>query len=148
MWEDKYICPPLIKTASTYQLAFKYFQSTYPLAYNHFPSYTNYMNYELARAFKENMFKQNGMGYYITRLNKPLKTSAKSFCQVEGKKPYVPVLHELIEAIGDEWFDSLHCTNGGDWVAYGGDKKGQGDDASGSTPEEAVAKLWLAINQK
>ena len=54
-----------------------------------------------------------------------------------------PTLSELIEACGDS-FHSLSMDDKTHWVAnwrvYG--------ESRGSTPEEAVAKLYIALNKK
>lgn len=65
-----------------------------------------------------------------------------------------PSLEELIEACG-KGFTYLWQTVDG-WVAGQGNKRGDwtmtdGDqypEAEGSTPSEAVANLWLALNKK
>lgn len=54
-----------------------------------------------------------------------------------------PSLSELIAACGV--FDALICTNRKpNWTAT----DGNGHDGEGDTPEEAVARLWLALNKK
>lgn len=53
-----------------------------------------------------------------------------------------PTLSELIEACGE-----IHLwgpNQGSGWYADGGENTKQ----HGSTPEEAVANLWLALNEK
>ena len=58
---------------------------------------------------------------------------------------YLPSLHELIDACG-EGFVSLEQIRGsttGDWQAYG-----KGIGFIEETPEEAVAHLWLKLNEK
>jgi hypothetical protein len=71
-----------------------------------------------------------------------------SVTDVEWDKDFfiVPDLSELIEACGDLFFDSLiNCGEMG-WKAttFVNHMNGQ----IGNTPEEAVAKLWLALNQR
>jgi len=57
---------------------------------------------------------------------------------------YIPTLSELIEACGEDFY-ALWVRGDNTWFAC----KDMGDiGAEGSTPEEAVAKLWLAINKK
>lgn len=80
----------------------------------------------------------------------------------QGKKltVYIPTLSELIEACG-KWFDSLEYAKKGTevpsntewlerdgrWVAVASDADGITiEDKAGHTPEEAVSKLWLALN--
>ena len=55
----------------------------------------------------------------------------------------VPTLEELITACGDK-FDSLKHING-HWFANW-DISNQPRDVKGSTAEEAVARLWLALH--
>ncbi len=63
-----------------------------------------------------------------------------------------PTLSELIEACGDG-FDSLTNFGSEQWealgntvyVSFGEELQAQ---HMGKTPEEAVAKLWLALNQR
>lgn len=68
----------------------------------------------------------------------------------EEERRYIPTLSELIEACGE--FNEL--VNLGDkWIAYGGGKDTVRNVeqwhafGEGSTPEEAVANLWLALNK-
>jgi len=65
-------------------------------------------------------------------------------CSEECGKEHCPTLSELIEACGDG-FGKLekHRPNIG-WGAYADN----GIDEFGLTPEEAVARLWLALNKK
>lgn len=59
----------------------------------------------------------------------------------------LPTLSELIEACGED-FVSLERFNGGGFVANG--CRDYDDDYTkkkGKTPEEAVARLWLALNK-
>ena len=55
----------------------------------------------------------------------------------------VPTLEALIEACGTG-FDALSREEPDRWVADPSD--GMGYSCSGSTPAEAVARLWLSIN--
>jgi len=60
-----------------------------------------------------------------------------------------PTLSELIEACGDSFGELNHYRNSRDWEAISEnwqDEQGVGRMTSGKTPEEAVAKLWLALN--
>lgn len=59
---------------------------------------------------------------------------------------FPPNLSELIEACG-EGFDSLGKKNVQGWWATHRNKNSL-THFSGSTPEEAVARLWLALNKK
>lgn len=92
------------------------------------------MNYELAKRLKENGFPQN---FDIS----------ENIGHTMYSDIHFPSLSELIEACGKD-FDQLERYNkyeeDADWKAYGysHDKEGLG-----STPEEAVANLWLELNK-
>lgn len=58
----------------------------------------------------------------------------------------VPTLEELIEACG-EGFEELVKMNVA-WEAHGLTDNTHSGIESGGTPEEAVANLWLALNNK
>lgn len=99
------------------------------------------MNYELARQLKDVGFPQKREdgrllnGHYI----------------VDGKEPcYTPSLSELIEACKLSEF-CLRRRQGGDWqagVLETFDKEMPVDFCEyGSTPEEAVTRLWLELNK-
>jgi len=92
------------------------------------------MNYELAKKLKDAGF--------------PVKYPDNLF--VEGEKSaYIPTLSELIEACGDR-FECLSKVENQWWVDERGGFFSNGETATygGSTPEEAVAKLWLGLNKK
>ncbi len=103
------------------------------------------MDYETAVKLNKNGFPQTlQKGYY-----------EDCPCWVEGCKDkfYVPTLSELIEACGDKvkrlekkrklWHaveDDECCDDPQDQYGY--------CRTSGSTPEEAVANLWMELNKK
>ena len=105
------------------------------------------ISYELAKElyiagyrFKEKQYRGEA-AYYFKDI-----TSAAPF---NAEYCVVPTLTELIEACGynicgldaPDWEDQDYM---GGWSARGSlDRKG-----FGSTPEEAVARLWLALNKK
>jgi hypothetical protein len=85
------------------------------------------MDSDLARQLKEAGFK--------TLTGFPVSNS--------GDGLYYPTLSELIEACGKD-FEMLVQRNAGQcWGAVGGVH----GDVRGSTPEEAVARLWLALHK-
>ena len=91
------------------------------------------MTYETAKKLKDAGYKQTG-------IHSPLTYSRK-----EGE-PYYPYLNELIEACGGgslkiERFS--HVTRGIVWQVYL-----RGKEKTEQTLEEAVANLWLALNDK
>ncbi len=109
------------------------------------------MNYELANKLKDAGFPQRE-SYVTSSFTKEdaIKIS-KSIQSGEGvivpfDNPFFPTLSELIEAC------ELSCDIGGfrtlvrnfwsGWTARGG-----GISKKGPTPEEAVANLWLALNE-
>jgi len=104
---------------------------------------TNNMNYELAKKLKDMGFKQEDFGVGERHYHK------------QGDVCYEPTLSELIEACGEEHprFSEpffLEFAYKGRWEA--GYSSGGNDrlivlEASGSTPEEAVARLWIELNK-
>lgn len=70
---------------------------------------------------------------------------------IDGEQYYLPTLSELIEALGRDRGFILSELNKGlppnydetYWKA-----ETYGSEAVGSSPEEAVARLWLALNNK
>lgn len=109
------------------------------------------MNYELAKQLKDAGFPQFGQprtyAYKLglERILGPYLTSADEF--------YVPTLSELIAACGDHEFHLHFVQHERKWqtwisllkAAYVADEEHSGE---GQTPEEAVARLWLALNTK
>lgn len=94
------------------------------------------MNYELEKKLKDAGFPQH----------QPLVNDGN------GNWNYHPTLSELIEACGDRFHCLVYTTNGGMdcdrkfWSA--GNSPKVHDWQNGSSPEEAVTRLWLAINKK
>jgi hypothetical protein len=107
------------------------------------------MDYELAKELKEEGFPQPHEGFYEGRF----------ICQVEheGEEKlagveysYSPTLSELIEACvsmtEDGDFHLEHLSD--EWGAATCFTHREKDDwERGKTPEEAVARLWLALNR-
>jgi len=88
------------------------------------------MTYELAKQLKDAAFPQQGNGSTFGSPNEVV---------------YLPTLSELIEACGDQFYCvEKNLKEAPLWTATGWDD----DFGVGQTPEEAVAKLWLALNQK
>lgn len=96
------------------------------------------MNYDLALELKNAGFPQTGKGHAVGITGGLVE---------HGGDIYFPTLDEFVEACG-EGFKSL--TKVSDfWEAYG--MKGSifaDHKEAGRTPEEAVARLWLALNKK
>jgi hypothetical protein len=100
------------------------------------------MNYELAKELKDAGFPQNLDGN-TTLSGKPLKFYGKL------GEPYCPTLEELLSACGQQ-FHSLISTGATGWDAC--EFKEPFADTlplriNGPTPNEAVARLWLALNK-
>jgi hypothetical protein len=100
------------------------------------------MTYELARKLKDAGFPQT----------KTDGTFRNGHYVVEGKEPcFDPTLTELIEACGDDFYSLVYGLDD-DWRCYSEASFGELFGLSmktgeGSSPEEAVAKLWLALHQ-
>ena|SRR3990167_10141623 len=96
------------------------------------------MNYELAKELKD-------AGYWS------LQGSYWDGDPKDWDREKFPTLEELIETCGDK-FDYLERGTKGGWFAYhenfGTTEEESCDDSGeGSTPKEAVARLWLALNK-
>lgn len=109
------------------------------------------ISYELAKELKDAGFAadrdvlgtQTGVGGGHTWLYGPKGVESDDMA-------YVPTLSELIAACGED-FELLTIQPVGEkWRAdswpFGGKKMNV--EGKGQTPEEAVAKLWLAVHKK
>jgi hypothetical protein len=108
------------------------------------------MDFELAKKLKDTGFMQGGNGSWIG--------PSESLVWRIGDRVYVPALEELIEACGDS---ISHIVSGGKdgrlgyaggnasarlkWAAFAFDESVLG---TGATCHEAVARLWLALQNK
>lgn len=109
------------------------------------------MNYKLAKELKDAGF--------------PMPNRAKVWCVTKNHEEYehdlaqatpdvdlpedamwIPTLSELIEACGDDFY-VLRKLEKGEWVADN-PRFADIDDLIGKTPEETVARLWLALQKK
>lgn len=126
------------------------------------------MNYELAYQLKEAGFPQERSGYIFLHVkarsyrnlstknewvHRPAETK-KIYCAGRPSRAhphneweYAPILSELIEACGDDFGGVIRDMFSGiwKWFAY---EYPAGEKIFGATPEEAVARLWLALNKK
>jgi len=95
------------------------------------------MNYELAKQLYDAGFPQQGFGRWVGNPDQVIWRA--------GDRVYVPTLEELIKACGDD-FNSLVLRNRDEkcWGATGR----FGCDVRGKTPEEATARLWLALTSR
>jgi len=116
-----------------------------------------HMNYELTLQLKKAGFPQEGMGSVIWEDVKATEEEKLNDAIEDTKKyeAYLPTLSELIEACGDKFEYLEFIIDGGLdgkvklWWAYA--RKSiipEAYERGGSTPEEAVANLWLALNKK
>ncbi len=105
------------------------------------------MNYSLAKELKDAGFSQEGDGKVLGRSFDDLadyRGEDEIYTISEEVTCYVPTLSELIEACGDD-FGQLTRVLSGEWDANNSIHDIRTND---STPEEAVARLWLALNKK
>ena len=97
------------------------------------------MNYELAKELKDAGFPQLLGGKWIHETGR-----VSDEMRAAGGYAYLPTLSELIEACGDQ-FKMLvadpHIK--GRWIAFSFLSTNSGSCPS---PDEAVARLWLALN--
>jgi hypothetical protein len=94
-----------------------------------------HMNYELAKELEEAGFQQGGEGSWTFPPEKLVSRQAD--------RVYIPTLSELIEACGNVDLEVRTGHSCAGQLVKMDIVKGQG-----STPEEAVARLWLALNKK
>ena len=95
------------------------------------------MNYELAKKLKEAGFPQDF-------------DFAENVGSMLHPDIHFPTLSELIEACGERFRSLLQHSvreDGHKWCAKAGKRAG-GFLKNGKTPEEAVAKLWLSLQDK
>jgi hypothetical protein len=125
------------------------------------------MNYELAKQLKDAGFNQRENGYKLFReegwkWNEPNyfngndRTMEEKYFSQDYVKEHldwlvvIPTLSELIESCGDK-FGSL-VLDKKEYKCYHTqpipDESGLEDTRWSKTPEEAVANLWLSLNQK
>jgi hypothetical protein len=65
-----------------------------------------------------------------------------------GDRAYVPTLEELIEACGENFAWLHQSVKSKKWAARDFIYDDGPPSGQGSTPTEAVARLWLALNKK
>lgn len=112
------------------------------------------MNFELAKKLKDAGFPQDkintsrngdGVSYLDSGMERGHERdiSASDYYKLQDRC-YVPTLSELIEACGEE-FMKLQRHDSGMWFVFSSD---HGILLPwSSTPEEAVANLWLKLNE-
>ena len=107
------------------------------------------MNYELAKELKDAGFpqreNQEGVTNYICCATGSEMHDRCSTC------PYAPTLEELIEACGKDFHGLWNGGTEGRWDSWSADSWLDGqrnNEEYGTTPTEAVARLWLVLNNK
>ncbi len=106
------------------------------------------INYELAKELKEAGFLQkDGKDYYCVVHDHYFNELPKPDCTADAIS--FPTLSELIKACGEDFMDIRYKRLGPshDWWASSNYINGT-FSVGGSTPEEAVARLWLALNKE
>lgn len=106
------------------------------------------ISYELAKELKDAGFPQHGGELDIPPVKKYVVPNNDGTF-IPNSSAYVPTLEELIEACGTEFVGALIHFNG-EWQSVCGTDMENFEKTSyrGSTPAEAVARLWLALNKK
>jgi hypothetical protein len=109
------------------------------------------MNYELAKQLKDAGFPQtfpDGRWYYDNL--KELCQSCEDHGDVHTDQTHgiVPTLEELIEACGEEFGSVSLIVDDSSVKRWECQKWDGSDEYECSTPLEAVARLWLALNKK
>jgi hypothetical protein len=118
------------------------------------------MDYKLAKQLKDAGFPVTsiciGDKIWINKDNKSIVISkdeleiAFNKIVVKGEWYKIPTLSELIEACGDKFNELIRYYQGDGFLACasGLGKDGMAIAEEGKTPDEAVAKLWLELNDK
>lgn len=99
------------------------------------------MNYELAKKLKDAGYPQKGSAHPLV-LNPPGPPPKGIY---SSESAINPTLEELIDACGDYLGDITKTDEG--WYTNA-ENAGNYPQSDGSTPSEAVANLWLALNSK
>lgn len=114
------------------------------------------MNYKLALELKEAGFPMPDRPkvWAVTKnhseYENDLAYAQDSFVELPDKKAmFLPTLSELIEACGED-LSHIKKWNGHWWAVTHSrfDENGNNFEECALTPEEAVARLWLALNKK
>jgi hypothetical protein len=105
------------------------------------------MNYELAKQLKDaGLPQEDSAGYFVDIGGKTPTGFAKDY---PDRVAYVPTLEELIEACGPDFYNLTYFdVSKSLWCAMSVRHRHPDLIENGSTPTEAVARLWLALNNK
>jgi hypothetical protein len=101
------------------------------------------MNYELCKQLKEVGFPQNWKNDFYT--SEGLIFRHPTNRHMIGDEIYIPTLSELIEACGEDFelLRMVYKENEKYWIVQ---RHSTGEFFYGSTPEEAVAKLYISLH--
>ena len=104
------------------------------------------MNYELAKQLKDAGFPQDFVECDYCRAKPGSPVLCAGCLYRRAAEPKIPTLSELIEACGDK-LQVLWKRDDG-WLAksWVGHQHTDYHESLGKTPDEAVARLWLALN--
>ncbi len=110
------------------------------------------MTYELAKQLKDAGFPNIRIGDYFEHTmgsHSDTRDSEPCYCNQDK----LPFLSELIEACGEDIIGLTRMWQGVYLKGWGAIYSARSIDSfhsciEGSTPEEAVAKLWLELNKK
>jgi hypothetical protein len=101
--------------------------------------YNERVDYQLAQELRDAGFPQTGRGTQIGPSDKLVWRA--------GDRVYIPTLSELIEACGERFWMLEACNlEAGNWHASGY-AAAKIEGAYGTSPDEAVARLWLVLNK-
>lgn len=102
------------------------------------------MNYELAKELKKADWPFVEIKPGMHQCREYVDFNPEGDPKIGPQHFFLPTLSELIEACGEKFFSLSRHAN----VWQTNWRDGFGGDTAGSTPEEAVARLWLALNNK
>ena len=102
------------------------------------------MDYTLAKQLKDAGFPQN---YRVNQKDLEGFTEEGKKSYLEQLDPHIPTLSELITACGES-FHALKAYHRPEveWIAMVTESFYIPGQITGKTPEEAVARLWIALN--
>lgn len=107
------------------------------------------LTFESAKELKDAGFPQAGEGkILLPGIDSPIEvlTEIMAHRELSSSAVYVPTLSELVEACGGNFY-ILAREKHEIWAAQDHGHFGR-TISEGTTPEEAVARLWLALNKK
>jgi len=109
------------------------------------------MTYKLAKQLKDAGFPQDKDkegNWYCKGDDDKQRLEIMHYQNSDGSHVYVPTLSELIESCGDNFSSIEKKKYKAGWIAEAVPEEG-GDwsYAEAKIPEEAIAKLWLALNK-